>query len=243
MKRFKYTISIFVFALCFLNASGQDENVIISADLLLKTEIYNLEAINTQYHEFSPSFYKDGILYVSKGEESEGIDEDTGEQYWDLFYAVKDENKQLVKLGRFSDQIDSPSHEGPAGFNSDQDVIYFTRNRNIYSSINTKGKWNNPRVVKISNEEFYYCHPTLRADDRAMIFSSNLPGGFGKMDLYISFWNGNSWSLPQNLGPTINTSGNELFPFWHSSGMLFFASDGLPERSGGLDIFASVSDN
>jgi len=79
-------------------------------------------------------------------------------------------------------------------------------------------------------------HPALSADERKLFFASNQPGGYGGMDLYVSEWNNGRWSRPINLGPEINTSQNEAFPFFHESGTLFFASDGHPGL-GGLDLF------
>ena len=237
-------IGLFIcFSIIYCSSIFAQDGKVIADELLSQVKVDNLSSLNTKYHEFSPSFYKDGLLYVSSSPETSSIDNDTGEAFWDLFYAVKDENKSMIKLGVFSDNLNSPSHEGPAGFNSTEDVVYFTRNRNIFTSNHSNGVWTEPTEVEFESNEFYYCHPTLREDGAAMIFASNLPGGFGEMDLYISYWNGINWSLPQNMGPSINTSGNDLFPFWHASGMLFYSSDGRKGKLGGLDIYVSDLEN
>jgi outer membrane protein OmpA-like peptidoglycan-associated protein len=79
-------------------------------------------------------------------------------------------------------------------------------------------------------------HPALSADETKLFFSSNMPGGYGGMDLYFVEKRYGEWTAPINLGPDINTSRNEVFPFMHDNGTLFFASDGH-EGLGGLDIY------
>src|SRR5690606_3999694 len=76
-------------------------------------------------------------------------------------------------------------------------------------------------------------------DNMRLIFMSDKPGGHGGWDLYISDKYSGVWSEPVNLGPTINTPGNEALPFWHPRGVLFFSSDGHPGH-GRLDIFAAL---
>lgn len=87
-----------------------------------------------------------------------------------------------------------------------------------------------------------YTHPFLCDDDRTLLFASNMPGGYGGFDLYASRWNGSEhrWDEPVNLGPTVNTEGDEIFPV-ACNGRLIFASNGLP-GFGGYDLFAAEYD-
>ena len=79
-------------------------------------------------------------------------------------------------------------------------------------------------------------HPSLNYDGSRLFFTSNMPGGYGKMDIYFVDWDGTKWSDPINLGPEVNTSGNEVFPYIHDNGALFFSSTGL-RGLGGLDVY------
>src|SRR5690606_30884883 len=79
-------------------------------------------------------------------------------------------------------------------------------------------------------------HPSLSPDGMKLFFSSNMPGGYGGRDIYMSEKQGDTWSKPVNLGPEINSEKDEAFPFFHESGVLFFASEGH-SGYGGLDLF------
>lgn len=79
--------------------------------------------------------------------------------------------------------------------------------------------------------------PCLTFDGSALYFASNRQGGFGGYDLYVSYYKGGEWTLPENLGASINTAGNEISPFFHND-ELYFASD-FHAGMGGYDIFRS----
>jgi len=85
-------------------------------------------------------------------------------------------------------------------------------------------------------------HPSLSEDGSFLFFSSDIPGGFGGSDLFVCEWKNGGWSEPVNLGPKINTLQNEVFPFIHSSGRLYFSSD-KPGGVGRLDIYYSEKVN
>ncbi|MEZ4986344.1 MAG: OmpA family protein [Saprospiraceae bacterium] len=106
----------------------------------------------------------------------------------------------------------------------------------IYEATRGQFDWENVQELPFNGHDFTCMHPALSPDESKLFFTSNRPGGFGGMDIYVSEWNNGRWSAPVNLGPEINTSKNEAFPFFHESGTLFFASDGH-KGSGRLDIF------
>jgi len=148
-------------------------------------------------------------------------------------------------------------HEGPVTFDQSGERIFFSRNQylkgkkrtskkgimkmNIYSAIKSGDDWVNEKELPWNTQEYEEVHPTLTADGNRLYFASNRPGGFGGMDLYYSDFQGGKWEEPVNLGDTINTAGNEIFPFIHEDGTLYFASDGWG-GFGGLDIFSSEQD-
>lgn len=96
-------------------------------------------------------------------------------------------------------------------------------------------------VAFSENSDFSYGQPSISPDGKQLFFVSDREGGQGKTDLYMSTKLADGWSEPVNLGSAINTSGRELFPYYHPSGKLYFASDGH-EGPGGIDIYYSVFD-
>lgn len=215
-------------------------------------------SLNSDKLEFSPTYYEKGIVFVStkesKGNRSKK-DLWIDDNFMSLFYAAENEEGGLDAPEEFSYHLNTPYHEGPVDFNTAGDQIFFTRNNfnkgklrkstkgNILLKIYTAKKegedWGESVELPFNTEDFEECHPALFPDGRTLIFSSNRTGGFGGMDLYSSRLEGDTWGVPVNLGPEINTAGNELFPFVHEDGSLYFASNGWGGL-GGLDIFSST---
>jgi outer membrane protein OmpA-like peptidoglycan-associated protein len=98
--------------------------------------------------------------------------------------------------------------------------------------------WSDPEPFPFNSNEYSVGHPALTPDGRTLFFASDMPGGFGGVDIYVSEWQSGKWTDPFNLGPVINTEGDEMFPFIHPEGWLFYSSDGLPGL-GSMDIFYS----
>ena len=214
--------------------------------------LQNAASINTGALEFSPMFYQNGLVYVSSRQKNGPVDDKIGETFFKLFYAEFDPNGKPVRPQPLSAEINSQVHEGPVSFSRKGDQIYFTRNnqKQGMSKADSKGKvqmkiymadkgkfdWENVRELPFNSAEYSCMHPALSADGKKLFFASNMPGGYGGMDLYVAERRGQAWMPPINLGPDINTDKNEVFPFIHESGTLFFASDGH-EGYGGLDLF------
>ena len=94
-------------------------------------------------------------------------------------------------------------------------------------------------IVPQKNSKYTPDFIFTKKDGKTMYFTSDMPGGFGGYDLYASYLEDGRWSPPLNLGPSVNTEGNEVFPFHHESGTLYFASNGLVGM-GGLDIYKTT---
>ena len=112
-------------------------------------------------------------------------------------------------------------------------------NYDIYKSVYTPKGWSEPENLGANiNTEFWESSPSLSPDNRVLFFSSNRPGGYGGKDLYISYRTAEGkWSPAKNMGPAINTKGDELAPFIHPDNQtLYYTSDGLPGY-GGSDIY------
>jgi outer membrane protein OmpA-like peptidoglycan-associated protein len=101
------------------------------------------------------------------------------------------------------------------------------------------GQWTKVRELRINNQWYNVTTPCLSPDGKKLYFASDEPGGFGGSDIYYSIWKDERWEDPVNLGPVVNTKGNESYPFINSAGELFFSSDGHP-GFGGKDIFFST---
>ncbi|MCX6214033.1 OmpA family protein [Spirosoma sp.] len=153
---------------------------------------------------------------------------------------------------RFNRTINTKYHEGPATFSKDGLRIIFTRNNynngrtsksaegvtklKLYTAVQQNGSWTAIEELPFNSDEYSVGHPALSQDEQLLYFASDMPGGFGGTDLYVSRYTNGQWGRPVNMGPVINTKGNELFPFVDEVGNLYFSSDGR-KGLGGLDIF------
>lgn len=223
--------------------------------------VKNEALINTNKLDFSPAYYKDGVVFVSTRaiknmwEDSKDIWID--DNFMSLFYAKINEQGSLEQTEEFSEQLSTQFHEGPVSFTRNGERIFFTRNHfnkgkrknnskgimklQIYTATKSDGTWSEAVELPFNTVEFEEAHPSIAADGMTLYFTSDRPGGFGGMDIYKSLFQGGTWSEPINLGETVNTPGNELFPFIQDDGTLYFASNGWGGL-GGLDIFQTQLD-
>ena len=163
---------------------------------------------------------------------------------------------------QFSQSLNTKYHEGPATFSADGSRIIFTRNNynngraktsaenvnklKLYTARQVNGAWADITELPFNSDDYSTGHPALSkgsdgTPDQLLFFASDMPGGLGGTDLYVSRWINNRWSEPVNLGPAINTKSNELFPFADENGNLYFSTDGR-RGQGGLDIFYATMD-
>ena len=211
-----------------------------------EVKVQNTSKINTPSLEFSPAYYQNGIVFVTSHKK-----QGKKERYYELFYADLDAGGLPLEPRQFSVNLNTEKHEGPVTFDREGKMVYFTSN-GIGSAFNKYSKkvahlkifeakkgandWEKVKELPFSSDEYSCAHPTLSADGQKLYFASNMPGGYGGMDLYFVEKKPDGWSNPINLGKDINTDKNEVFPFIHSSGNLFFASDGYL-GAGGLDLY------
>jgi outer membrane protein OmpA-like peptidoglycan-associated protein len=219
--------------------------------------MYNVEALNSPDLDFSPTFYDDGIVFVSTRGDASMNQKDLwiDDNCMDLYFAPIKEG-QVLAPRPFSDELNGKFHEGPVTFTDDEQTIFFSRNNyvrgkrksskdritklKIYTAEQQKGRWKNITELPFNSDEYDVCHPALSADERVLVFSSSKGEGHqGGMDLYGSFWVGDYWTTPVNLGSEINTAGNEVFPYLYSDGSLYFSSTGHGGL-GGLDLFVAL---
>ena len=208
--------------------------------------------------DFSPAYFQNMIVFSSDRTKFSMVRSTynwTKSSYLDLYVA----NPEDKEANPFSNKLNSVYHEGPVTFSKNQDTIIFTRsnyfNSRLHKSkegINTlslfeaiwdaKSKsWINIQSLPLNDDQYSNEHPALSPDGTKLYFASDKPGGIGGMDLYVCHHITDSqgigsWSQPINLGPGINTLGNDMFPFVDQQGNLWYASNGIPGL-GGLDVF------
>jgi hypothetical protein len=215
------------------------------------------EPCSSNGSEFGPILFKQGYLFagehLSSAKKVTNLRNNNG--FYDLYYAERDpKSKSGVKVRRIKGQVNRKYHEGPACLNRDQSKLYFTRSQyvkkaqskaavnlsklRIFVAEYIQGKWKKVEEMPFNSDNYSCGHPALSQDGRTIVFVSDIPGGFGGTDLYVSRKEGDTWTTPQNLGSNVNTEGDEEFPYLHPSGTLFFASTGQ-QGLGGFDIFSA----
>lgn len=213
--------------------------------------IRNEESLNTKTLEYAPTLFNNQLIFTSTRPTSGSPMtrwRDEKKQFSDLYIATKSEYGGFLEARRLPGKASSPHHDGVATFNKTGTEIFFTRsnkngknekniiNLKIYTAQLINNSWQNIQELPLNDEDFSNCHPTLSPDGKALYFSSNRPGSYGGMDLYVSKNIDGVWQHPENLGAAINSTSNEIFPFISAYNNLYFASNN--ENSiGGLDIF------
>jgi peptidoglycan-associated lipoprotein len=217
-------------------------------------QIEELKDLNSRDADFSPAYGRDdfGVIYfTSSRDDSEGnkIHGATGQSFTDIFESRIDKKSKWSTPVPVED-LNSEFEDGTPCFSSDFREIYFTRCEAgkrekkgcvIMHSTRNGDQWSNPVRLEILPDTLVAAHPALSSDGLTLYFVSDMPGGYGQKDIYSVTRTGDndSWSAPVNLGPDINTSRNELFPYIRDDGSLYFSSDGHIGM-GGLDIFKAV---
>jgi len=201
--------------------------------------------------DFSPFPYRNGIIFVSS--RSKRGTEQTGEDtFLNLFFTAESEDGTFSPPQPLEARTVSPYHEGPLVFFADGTKKIFTRNSFLKKSkikdgsvnplelaaseLTASGEWTEPVALPFVASGYSVAHPTVTSDGQTLYFSSNMPGAVGQSDIFVSKLENGTWGPPRNLGPVINTEGQESFPSLYRDSLLFFASNGRG-GAGGLDIF------
>jgi len=191
-------------------------------------------SINSENQEYSPAFAIDEkTIYITKrmGNLSDNRPNE------DLYFAeLNDESWDKVK--DIGPPINTIENEGAFSISSDGNYIFFTScSRNggkgqcdIWLTSKKNNRWDEPKNLQSPiNTKYWESQPSISSDGRMLYFSSDRPGGYGGTDIWVSEFSNSGWSAPKNLGPTVNTSKDEQFPFIHSDNRtLYFSSNGHP---------------
>ncbi len=203
-------------------------------------------SINTDHEEYFPGLdIEEKTLYFTRRDGSLLI----YEQNEDLFYSdLKGYHDGMVwgESINLGNPVNTPENEGAFSASPDGKYLYFTScsrkggigRCDIWYTTRSGDKWTEPKNIgKPVNSREWESQPSISADGVTLFFASNRPGGFGGTDIWYSIKTANGWGQPRNLGPEINTAGDEQFPFIHNDGKtLYFTSEGLPGM-GKSDIF------
>jgi len=224
----------------------------------------DLANINSEHSDFGSIYFKGGIVFLSSRDQDLFIKHQSSsaqskdESLLDMYYSEFDESNSLLTPEKFHKKLNSKFHEGPITFYENENKVAFTRNNyyqgkeirsfdgtlmlSIYfAELNEEHELTKLTPFEYNNREYSTAHPNFSKDGKSLYFSSDLPGGFGGADLYVSHLENGKWGNPVNLGDKVNTAGDEMFPFT-SDGKLYFSSDGHG-GFGGLDIFVAIDQN
>jgi len=229
-------------------------------DLPVCFEIKIVPSLNSERSDFGPAFYSDGIIFVSDRRQN-FVDnkkyEWTNFNYLDLFFATPrylDEFFQEMNEPKaFTGKFNQTYHDGPASFARHDSLIYFTRtdkgkekkDADNFRTDRLKifwsrfdGSWSKTEAFFMNSDDYSVGHPVLTADGNTIYFVSDMPGGLGGTDIYSCEWQNGQWGQAKNLGPEVNSFGDEMFPSVNGN-QLYFASNGFA-GFGGLDIFRTT---
>jgi peptidoglycan-associated lipoprotein len=215
-------------------------------------KVENMTLINTKDPDFAPTYAdkKYNKLYFTSmrpGVTGGSVDATNGELYSDIFETSMDKNGKWSTPVAIPTPVNTKDNEGLSTMTKKGDMLIFTRcivekNKQALNQLwyaPKKGtSWGDPVKVEFCVDSFKYASPSISSDGTTLLFASNMSGGQGENDIWMSTYDkkGKKWSNPVNLGPGINTAGNDVFPFIHDDGTLYFSSNGHLGM-GGLDIF------
>lgn len=237
---------------------------VASVDLALQLkeepEEYEVEFIrlfSSRADDLTPAFTDHrgrSMIYASSRDDALGRDTDpwTGNKHTSFFITFQDRTGAWSRPSLLDEgPINTEFNEGAPSVNRSATEMFFTRcvraedvdmGCRIYRATREGPNWINPQVIPLTEDSLVTVgHPAISPDDLTLYFVSDMPGSIGTKDIWVVRRNSpnGDFGPPENLGETINTKGNEMFPYVHEDGSLYFASDGHPGM-GGLDIFRST---
>jgi len=203
------------------------------------------EYLNTAADEFGPSAYESHVVFSTTKVE------DSGNEDSHLVISSLDQNNYLKPPAALRTVFDQTVGEGPLTYSTEANLVFFAKNnfqtgyRHIpesgmkmslfYALLDGDGGWTEIKPFPFNGSGYSSGFPSLSADGKTLFFASDRPDGYGGYDIYVSRKIGDTWTTPENLGPKVNTQGNEIAPHFDGS-IIYFSSDwhmGL----GGYDCF------
>lgn len=219
--------------------------------------VKRMDKFNSRRGEFSPMLLGpdyDQLYFASSRskDKDQKISAITGQNNNNFYVIKKDEQGNWLQPEELEDEVNTEFDEGTPSFTPDGNTMYYTyctqapegdRTAEIYMSSRSSAKWGKGSKVEILKDSVTaLAHPSVSPDGRWLYFVSDAVGGQGGKDIFRARINGNDFGPMENLGPEINTPGDEVFPYVRDSVTLYFASNGHPGM-GGLDIFRATLDS
>ena len=238
-------------------ANDEIQNLTYLEEVKSKKNFYrvkNMDQINTPNAEYSP-VYEDGLLYFTSTRANNKIYKATGTPFSNI-YTVKTKGARIdsATIKALNNIInDDNINDGSVTFSPDGKKMVFAKGNNgkrkgaydvnLFSSRYRKGAWTEPKQLNINKIDSWDSSPAFSRDGKTLYFASNRPGGLGGTDIYSAKGSSRGrYTKVKNLGSTINTAGNEMFPYISDDGHMYFSSDGHP-GFGGLDLFYAKRSN
>ena len=214
-----------------------------------KFDVKNIKELNTEYSDYAPYYSNGKLFWTSSRKESSGsnIFEWTGQKMCDIFESTFVPNSSFGKAINIPGKVNTNFNDGVACLDVNQNTMFFTQcngedgkgiNCKIYISYKQNNAWSEPTLLSFNSDSFSCGQPSISVDGKKLYFASDMPGGFGEKDIYVSSYDEvkANWNTPQNLGPIINTFDDDVFPYVSENNELFYSTKGKIGL-GGLDIF------
>ena len=240
-----------------LRAKAFKENPNYVPKILEKGENYVVKSLplSSDKSDFGAVMYDNTLYFTSARNGSRKNYGWNGEPFLDIYKSI------MADSGTFSEpttitELNSKFHDGPVTISADGNTMYFSSDsfrehlfekdkanklklgrNNLYKATKTGDTWGNIKPLPFNSKDFSLSNPSLSRDGKTLYFSSNMPGSIGGVDIWKVAVNGNEFGKPENLGPKVNTEGDESFPFIADDNTtLYFASSGK-QGLGGLDVY------
>ena len=240
-----------------LRAKAFNENPNYIPRLLDQTKSFDLKALdmNSDKSDFGAVLHDNNVYFTSARNASKKMYGWTKEPFLDIYKADYNEDGTITNSAPVK-ELNSKFHDGSVTISQDGKTMYFTSDsfredsfekdkanklklgrNNIFKATNENGKWGAITSLPFNSSDYSTGNPSLAKDGKTLYFSSNMPGSIGGVDIWkVSVSENGSFGTPENLGKTINTEGNESFPFIADENVLYFSSD-AKQGLGGMDVY------
>jgi len=229
---------------------------LIIEDLKKDSSNYNLKKleINSDDNDFSPYIINNEMYFLSSRRNTSVSSRKYGwdDSYYLDVYKAYVEGDNVKSAHAASEGVKTKYHEGPMCFTKDGNTEFITRNNSVKkkdknNKVNLKifirkkegDKWGAFADFPFNSDDYTCEHPAVSGDGKTLYFVSDMPGTLGSLDIWVTKYENNTWTKPENLGQSVNSEGREAFPQLFEDEVLFFSSDGKIGL-GGLDVFYTV---
>ena len=215
----------------------------------------NRISVNSEQSDFGAVLYGDVLYFASARNENSKMYGWNNEPYLDIYQSTYNADGSYAEPISVN-ELNSRFHEGPLTMTKDGTVIYFSSESfkdklfekdkthklkfgqvNLYKAVKENGKWSSITPLPFNSKSYSTGNPSIGKDGKVLYFASNMPGSVGGTDIWkVTVNDDGTFGTPENLGPKINTVGDENFPFVTDDSILYFSSNGLV-GFGGLDVF------